>query len=76
VSLSPSAVPTKLLLVLPGSHVVHCITSIDEANTAIDLMLEEVGGEVGCRVVGLDAEWNLDGGLHGRKGGAVRVVKV
>jgi len=76
VSLSPSAVPTKPMLVFPGSHVVHYITSIDEANTAIDLMLEEVGGEGGCRVVGLDAEWNLDGGLHGRKGGAVRVVQV
>jgi len=76
VSVSSSSSLDQPMLVLPGSHVAHYITSTDEANTAIDLMIEEVGGDGGCRVVGLDAKWNLDSGPRRRGGGVVRLVQV
>jgi len=71
---SPALVPFSLPA--PADHSVHYIFRTEAANAAIDNMYRSVTRSGAERVLGLDAEWNCDGGPSGRGPGTVRVVQM
>ena len=78
VALGTESTPTIPVLKLPPDdvHRKHFITYTGTATMAIDIVHREVRKEGGGRAIGLDAEWNIDGGPTGRGPGVVQVVQM
>jgi len=78
VALGTESTPTIPVLKLPpdDAHSKHYITDTGTANMEIDIVRWEVTKKGGGRAIGLDADWNIDGGPTGRGTGVVQVLQL
>lgn len=64
------------LLELPSDHTITYLTSLEEAMAAVDLFRRDLDLSRGAAVIGMDAEWSLDGLPFGRQPSKLQVLQL